>query len=301
MPPNFVYIDSCTKRFDGRRQMGKASKWLQKLLRRKREDKEENKGLGASSNSKRLVPLDLLEYRSEQNNGANHLVTIFVAAKYEQEYTTTVHVPNNEASTYRVVSARFAAAKHFRAIADAAATKIQAFFRAHLVIYTNVFSPFLILICDTANFLYSNGFNSSQLKNLPYSNFLCRNGFKLKNFLCINAAVNITKWAWVPAHITLYILIKQYCIYFCCITETPTVLYSSNEKLLYGSVVDLKEVRHLCPLNSAYFPDSLAFVEEDRLSIGTMDYPRFTIHSIPLEEEAVKVCQQDYSRTYALC
>ncbi|KAK1394203.1 hypothetical protein POM88_013259, partial [Heracleum sosnowskyi] len=184
--------------------------------------------------SKRLVPLDLLEYRSEQNNGANHLVTIFVAAKYEQEYTITVHVPNNEAATYRVVSARFAAAKHFRAIADAAATKIQAFFRAHL----------------------------------PIS-------------LCTFSSSN-----------TAYIFAAS---------KTPTVLYSSNEKLLYGSVVDLKEVRHLCPLNSAYFPDSLAFVEEDRLSIGTMDYPRFTIHSIPLEEEAVKVCQQDYSRTYALC
>ncbi|KAK1364137.1 Protein IQ-DOMAIN like [Heracleum sosnowskyi] len=156
--------------------MGKASKWLQKLLTRKREDKEENKdtsfsledsvlpaaiipgtpnqkrrwSFGKSEastdnnhntsrsldaiDSKRLVPLDLLEYRSEQNNGANHLVTFFVAAKYEneQEYTTTVPVPHNEATTYRVVSARFAAAKHFRAIADAAATKIQAFFRAHL-------------------------------------------------------------------------------------------------------------------------------------------------------------------------
>ncbi|KAK1376996.1 hypothetical protein POM88_033189 [Heracleum sosnowskyi] len=89
--------------------------------------------------------------------------------------------------------------------------------------------------------------------------------------------------------------------YIFAASKTPTVLYSSNEKLLYSSVVDLKEVRHLCPLNSAYFPDSLAFVEEDRLSIGTMDYPRFTIHSIPLEEEAVKVCHQDYSRTYALC
>ncbi|XP_074324874.1 protein IQ-DOMAIN 19-like [Apium graveolens] len=142
--------------------MGKASKWLQKLLTRKREDKEEESkdasvsfeqdttlstavfpatpnqkrrwsfGKSAAStennhktsrsldaiDSTRLVPvLDLLEYRSEQNNVANP--------------TTTVPVPHNEA-TYRVVSARFAAAKHFRALADAAATKIQAFFRAHL-------------------------------------------------------------------------------------------------------------------------------------------------------------------------
>ncbi|KAL1809530.1 protein IQ-DOMAIN 19 [Daucus carota subsp. sativus] len=135
--------------------MGKASKWLQKLLTRKREDKEENKDTSFSledavlpaavfpgtPNQKRrwsfgksaastdnnnhktsrsvdaidgtILPLDLLEYRSEQNHDANQLV------------------PHNEAS-YRVVSARFAAAKQYRAIADAAATKIQAFFRAHL-------------------------------------------------------------------------------------------------------------------------------------------------------------------------
>lgn len=158
--------------------MGKASKWLQKLLTRKREDKEENKdtsisledsvlptaifpatpnqkrrwsfGKSATStdnnnhktsrsldaiDSTRLVPLDLLEYQSEQNNGTNHLVTFYVATKYEneQKYTTTVPVPHNEA-TYRVGSARFATAKQFRVIADAAATKIQAFFRAYLVI-----------------------------------------------------------------------------------------------------------------------------------------------------------------------
>lgn len=182
-----IYIYTCTRRFDGRKQMGKASKWLQKLWTRKREDKEENKAtsfsledsvlptaifpgtpnqkrrwsFGKSTaitnnynhktsrsldaiDSTRLVPLDLLGYRSEKNHGANHLVTFFVAAKYEneQKVTTTVPVPHNEV-TYTVVSTPFAASKQFRALGDAAATKIQAFFRAHLVnIHKSSFSLF---------------------------------------------------------------------------------------------------------------------------------------------------------------
>jgi len=36
--------------------------------------------------------------------------------------------------------------------------------------------------------------------------------------------------------------------------DRPTVIYSSNKKLLYSNV-NLKEVSHMCPFNSAAFPD----------------------------------------------
>lgn len=37
-------------------------------------------------------------------------------------------------------------------------------------------------------------------------------------------------------------------------SDRPTVIYSSNKKLLYSNV-NLKEVSHMCPFNSAAFPD----------------------------------------------
>ncbi|GMP52483.1 hypothetical protein CsSME_00018273 [Camellia sinensis var. sinensis] len=36
--------------------------------------------------------------------------------------------------------------------------------------------------------------------------------------------------------------------------DKPTVMYSSNKKLLSNNV-NLKEVSHMCPCNSAAFPD----------------------------------------------
>ncbi|KAE9461432.1 hypothetical protein C3L33_06662, partial [Rhododendron williamsianum] len=41
-------------------------------------------------------------------------------------------------------------------------------------------------------------------------------------------------------------------------SDRPTVIYSSNKKLLYSNV-NLKEVSHMCPFNSAAFPDSLKY------------------------------------------
>ncbi len=41
-------------------------------------------------------------------------------------------------------------------------------------------------------------------------------------------------------------------------SDRPTVIYSSNKKLLYSNV-NLKEVNHMCPFNSASFPDRWVF------------------------------------------
>lgn len=37
-------------------------------------------------------------------------------------------------------------------------------------------------------------------------------------------------------------------------SDRPTVIYSSNKKILYSNV-NLKEVSHMCPFNTAAFPD----------------------------------------------
>ncbi|XVE94238.1 hypothetical protein REPUB_Repub01dG0264300 [Reevesia pubescens] len=84
-------------------------------------------------------------------------------------------------------------------------------------------------------------------------------------------------------------------------SDRPTVIYSSNKKLLYSNV-NLKEVSHMCPFNSAAFPDSLAIAKEGELTIGTIDdIQKLHIRSIPLGENARRICHQEQSRTFAIC
>lgn len=84
-------------------------------------------------------------------------------------------------------------------------------------------------------------------------------------------------------------------------SDRPTVIYSSNKKLLYSNV-NLKEVSHMCPFNSAAFPDSLAIAKEGELSIGTIDdIQKLHIRTIPLGEHARRICHQEQSRTFAIC
>uniref|UniRef100_A0A1D1YWE8 DNA damage-binding protein 1 n=2 Tax=Anthurium amnicola TaxID=1678845 RepID=A0A1D1YWE8_9ARAE len=84
-------------------------------------------------------------------------------------------------------------------------------------------------------------------------------------------------------------------------SDRPTVIYSSNKKLLYSNV-NLKEVSHMCPFNSAAFPDSLAIAKEGELLIGTIDdIQKLHIRSIPLGEHARRICHQEQSRTFAIC
>ncbi|KAK6917109.1 Cleavage/polyadenylation specificity factor, A subunit, C-terminal [Dillenia turbinata] len=84
-------------------------------------------------------------------------------------------------------------------------------------------------------------------------------------------------------------------------SDRPTVIYSSNKKLLYSNV-NLKEVSHMCPFNTSAFPDSLAIAKEGELTIGTIDdIQKLHIRSIPLGEHARRICHQEQSRTFAIC
>ncbi|KAK2994115.1 hypothetical protein RJ640_003638 [Escallonia rubra] len=82
-------------------------------------------------------------------------------------------------------------------------------------------------------------------------------------------------------------------------SDRPTVIYSSNKKLLYSNV-NLKEVSHMCPFNTAAFPCSLAIAKEGELTIGTI-VQTLHIRSIPLGEHARHICHQEQSRTFAIC
>ncbi|KAH8956048.1 hypothetical protein BDL97_07G017700 [Sphagnum fallax] len=84
-------------------------------------------------------------------------------------------------------------------------------------------------------------------------------------------------------------------------SDRSTVIYSSNKKLLYSNV-NLKEVNHMCPFNSAPFPDSLAIGKEGELTIGTIDdIQKLHIRTVPLGEHACRISHQEHSRTFAIC
>eukprot|EP00271_Cylindrocystis_brebissonii_P010251 TRINITY_DN26392_c0_g1_i1.p1 TRINITY_DN26392_c0_g1~~TRINITY_DN26392_c0_g1_i1.p1 ORF type:complete len:1092 (+),score=241.19 TRINITY_DN26392_c0_g1_i1:211-3486(+) len=84
-------------------------------------------------------------------------------------------------------------------------------------------------------------------------------------------------------------------------SDRPTVIYSSNKKLLYSNV-NLKEVTHMCPFNSQAFPDSLAIGKEGELIIGTIDeIQKLHIRTVPLKEQPRRIAHQESSRTLLVC
>ncbi|GIY45148.1 hypothetical protein CEXT_80492 [Caerostris extrusa] len=73
---------------------------------------------------------------------------------------------------------------------------------------------------------------------------------------------------------------------FAC-SDRPTVIYSSNHKLVFSNV-NLKEVSHMCPLNSRGYPDSLALANDHAFLIGTIDeIQKLHIRTVPLGESLV--------------
>jgi DNA damage-binding protein 1 len=84
-------------------------------------------------------------------------------------------------------------------------------------------------------------------------------------------------------------------------SDRPTVMYSSNRKLLFSNV-NLREVNHMCSFNSASFPDSLAVASESGLTIGTIDdIQKLHIRTVPLGEQPRRIAHQEATRTFAVC
>ncbi|KAG9298245.1 hypothetical protein G9A89_002733 [Geosiphon pyriformis] len=83
-------------------------------------------------------------------------------------------------------------------------------------------------------------------------------------------------------------------------SDRPTVIYSSNKKLLYSNV-NAKEVTHMCPFNSASFPNALAISHEEGLTIGTIDdISKLHIRTVTLNEMPRRICYQESTSTFGV-
>lgn len=86
---------------------------------------------------------------------------------------------------------------------------------------------------------------------------------------------------------------------FAC-SDRPTVIYSSNHKLVFSNV-NLKEVNHMCPLNSEGYPDSLALANDNTLLIGTIDeIQKLHIRTVPLGELPRRIAYQEATQTFGV-
>ncbi|XP_074660868.1 DNA damage-binding protein 1-like [Tubulanus polymorphus] len=86
---------------------------------------------------------------------------------------------------------------------------------------------------------------------------------------------------------------------FAC-SYRPTVIYSSNHKLVFSNV-NLKEVNYMCPLNSVGYPDSLALANSSALTIGTIDdIQKLHIRTVPLGELPRRIAYQEPSQTFGI-
>lgn len=83
-------------------------------------------------------------------------------------------------------------------------------------------------------------------------------------------------------------------------SDRPTVIYSSNKKLLFSNV-NLKDVNFMCPFNSENFPESLAIASEEFLSIGTIDeIQKLHIRTIALNETPRRISHQPSTNNFLI-
>ncbi|KAL1501062.1 hypothetical protein ABEB36_006460 [Hypothenemus hampei] len=86
---------------------------------------------------------------------------------------------------------------------------------------------------------------------------------------------------------------------FAC-SDRPTVIYSSNHKLVFSNV-NLREVNQMCSLNSEAYPDSLALATATSVTIGTIDeIQKLHIRTIPLQESPRRIAYQENTQTFGL-
>lgn len=86
---------------------------------------------------------------------------------------------------------------------------------------------------------------------------------------------------------------------FAC-SDRPTVIYSSNHKLVFSNV-NLKEVNHMCSLNAQAYPDSLALATKTSVILGTIDeIQKLHIRTVPLGESPRRIAYQESSQTFGV-
>lgn len=86
---------------------------------------------------------------------------------------------------------------------------------------------------------------------------------------------------------------------FAC-SDRPTVIYSSNHKLVFSNV-NLKEVNHMCSLNAEAYQDSLALATKNSVILGTIDeIQKLHIRTVPLGESPRRIAYQETSQTFGV-
>eukprot|EP00795_Rhopilema_esculentum_P011588 gene11587-21825_t len=86
---------------------------------------------------------------------------------------------------------------------------------------------------------------------------------------------------------------------FAC-SDRPTVIYSSNRKLVFSNV-NLKDVSYVCQLNSEGYQDSLAIADKNTLTIGTIDeIQKLHIRTVPLGELPRRIAYQESTQSFAV-
>lgn len=86
---------------------------------------------------------------------------------------------------------------------------------------------------------------------------------------------------------------------FAC-SDRPTVIYSSNHKLVFSNV-NLKEVNHMCSINAEAYPDSLALATKNSVVLGTIDeIQKLHIRTVPLGESPRRISYQEVTQTFGV-
>ncbi|XP_022126160.1 DNA damage-binding protein 1 [Pieris rapae] len=86
---------------------------------------------------------------------------------------------------------------------------------------------------------------------------------------------------------------------FAC-SDRPTVIFSSNHKLVFSNV-NLKEVTHMCSLNAQAYPDSLALATDSTVTIGTIDeIQKLHIRTVPLNESPRRIAYQEATKSFGI-
>ena len=87
---------------------------------------------------------------------------------------------------------------------------------------------------------------------------------------------------------------------FAC-SDRPTVIYSSNHKLVFSNV-NLKEVSYMTPLHSETYENSLAIADKNSLTIGSIDEIQQKLHirKVPLHESPRRIAHQEVTQTFGV-
>ena len=85
-------------------------------------------------------------------------------------------------------------------------------------------------------------------------------------------------------------------------SDRPTVIYSSNRKVLYSNVNLSGAVSHMCPFSCGPFPDCLAMAAGGGLTVGTIDdIQKLHIRTVELGEQPRRLAHMESSRCFAVC